>query len=189
MGTLEKKVHENIKGTRLQRAILQIADSVELLTTAGLSGSVYKMYKLLDRAEQKRKYRSILAARERLVTGKYLKWEGRRMVLTEKGRKILQMWEQRNYWIPTPSKWDGKWRVLIFDIPEKRKTLREKIRNTLRAVGFKWLQDSVWVHPFDCEDLITLLKADFKIGKDVLYLIAEAIENDKELRDHFQVYT
>lgn len=189
MGILEKKVQENIKGTKLQRAILKVAESAELLTTAGLSGSVYKMYRLIDRAEQKRKYRSILAARERLVAGKYLNWEGRHITLTEKGRKILQTWEQRNYRVPTPSKWDGKWRVLIFDVPEERKTLREKIRNTLRAIGFKRLQDSVWVYPFDCEDFITLLKTDFKIGKDVLYLIAEAVENDKELRDHFQVYT
>jgi hypothetical protein len=43
----------------------------------------------------------------------------------------------------------------------------------------------VWVYPYDCEDLITLLKADFKIGKDLLYVITESIENDKWLRQSF----
>lgn len=78
--------------------------------------------------------------------------------------------------------------MLIFDIPEKQRELRDKVRNTLQAIGFKCLQDSVWVYPHDCENFIALLKADFKIGRDLLYVIAEAIENDRALRDYFGVY-
>src|SRR3989339_239988 len=92
---------------------------------------------------------------------------------------------QREYKLPHPKCWDKKWRVLIFDIPEKRKYLREKIRNTLGAIGFSQLQKSVWVYPYDCEDLIALLKADFKVGKDVLYVIADKIEYDAPLRAKF----
>ena len=58
---------------------------------------------------------------------------------------------------------------------------------TLRDIGFIRLQNSVWVYPYDCEDLITLLKADFRVGKDVLYLVVEAMENDKEIRKHFRL--
>jgi len=47
------------------------------------------------------------------------------------------------------------------------------------------LQNSVWVYPYDCEDLITLLKADFEIGKEVLYVIADKIENEKVLLKDF----
>ena len=54
-------------------------------------------------------------------------------------------------------------------------------------IGFVRLQDSVWVYPYDCEDLITLLKADFRVGKDVLYLIVDSIENDKYLRAEFNL--
>ena len=77
--------------------------------------------------------------------------------------------------------------MLIFDIPEKRKSLREKVRTTLVSLGFKRLQDSVWVYPDDCEDLITLLKADFRVGKDLLYLIVDTIENDRVLREYFGI--
>jgi DNA-binding transcriptional regulator PaaX len=76
---------------------------------------------------------------------------------------------------------------LIFDIPEYRKSTRDRIRETLRIIGFVRLQDSVWAYPYDCEDLITLLKADFKIGKDMLYLVVEAMENDASLRRHFGI--
>lgn len=186
---MEKKSRERLHNSRLQRAVLATAESVENLTTGMLAGSVYKMYKLIDRHEQKRKYRSILSARERLITHGLLRRNGVFVELTAKGKEKLREWEKRDYQLPRPEKWDGKWRVLIFDIPEKRKELREKVRNTLRAIGFKWLQDSVWVYPFDCEDFIALLKADFCIGKDLLYIIADAIENDRKLRDYFEVYT
>ena len=52
-------------------------------------------------------------------------------------------------------------------------------------IGFLRLKDSVWVYPYDCEDLVTLMKADFKIGKDILYIIAETIENDSWLKKEF----
>ena len=82
-------------------------------------------------------------------------------------------------------KWDGKWRVLIFDIPEKRKSVRNKIRQSLRTIGFMRLQNSVWIYPYDCEDFIILLKADFKIGKDVLYMIVEELEYDTPVKLYF----
>ena len=47
------------------------------------------------------------------------------------------------------------------------------------------LQDSVWVYPYDCEDIIGLLKTDIGVGKDLLYMIADEIENDRHLRENF----
>ncbi|KKU67192.1 MAG: Transcriptional regulator, PaaX family [Parcubacteria group bacterium GW2011_GWA2_47_16] len=188
MGRLERQASERMRNSRLQRAVLAAAESFSNFTTEALAGSVYKMYKLMDHRVQQRKYRSILAARDRLVVHGLLKRECKFLSLTVKGKKKLCEWQHRDYCLPRPKKWDGKWRVLIFDIPEKRRRLRNKVRNTLRAVGFKQLQQSVWIYPFDCEDFITLLKADFKIGKDLLYLIAEAVEYDRHLRDYFEVY-
>jgi len=88
---------------------------------------------------------------------------------------------------PRKRRWDKKWRMLIFDIREERKNIREKVRRTLISLGFYRLQDSVWVYPYDCEDLVVLLKADFKIGKDLLYIISDEIENDEFLRKAFHL--
>lgn len=186
---MEQPVHSRAKRTELQRAVLLIAQSVSDLTSEMLCGSVYKMYKLMDYNARRRKYRSILAARERLVKHGLLRRSGKFLELTPEGKKKLREWEHYHYKLPRPRVWDGRWRVLIFDIPEKRKWLRNRLRDTLSAVGFRMLQKSVWVYPFDCEDFITLLKADFKIGKDILYLIVEGLENDSYLRDYFGVYT
>ena len=84
-------------------------------------------------------------------------------------------------------KWDRRWRVVIFDIPERRKSVRASLRRFMGEYGFVRLQDSVWIYPYDCEDLIALSKANFRVGADVLYMIVERLERDKHLREHFKL--
>ena len=60
--------------------------------------------------------------------------------------------------------WDKKWRLVIFDIPEKKKPAREALREKLKDLGFAKLQDSVWVTPFPCENEIKLIKLVFNLS-------------------------
>src|SRR3989344_3897454 len=72
----------------------------------------------------------------------------------------------------------------------RKKSLKYSINASfisLTQIVFLKLQNSVWLYPYDCEDLISLLKADFKIGKDVLYMIVEKLENDWHLRKTFNL--
>jgi CRISPR-associated endonuclease Cas2 len=84
-----------------------------------------------------------------------------------------------------PKRWDGHWRVVLFDIPERRRGVRNRLRLFMQEYGFVRLQDSVWIYPYDCEDLIALAKANFRIGVDVLYMIVARLERDTYLRKHF----
>ncbi len=117
----------------------------------------------------------------RVVDGK------KRMLLTALGHKEVYRLQHHPSELPRPRKWDKRWRIVIFDIPETRKPLRNKIRSLVRTLGFIRLQDSVWVYPYDCEEVIALLKTDLKVGRNVLYLIADAIEFDKPLRVQFKL--
>lgn len=47
---------------------------------------------------------------------------------------------------------DGKWTMLIFDVPEKHRNLRSLLRSVLSNLGYKILQKSVWVSPYDVSD-------------------------------------
>lgn len=107
--------------------------------------------------------------------------------LTEKGRRFAVLFGETGFCLKQSKKWDSKWHMLIFDIPERKKILRDKLRQTLGVIGFVRLQDSVWVYPYNCEDLITLLKVDFKIGREMLYLIVDKIEGDDVLRRNFEL--
>jgi DNA-binding transcriptional regulator PaaX len=118
-----------------------------------------------------------------LVT--FVEKDGKRYArITEKGERILQMKTEKTA-IMKKKKWDRRWRVVIFDVPERRKNIRDRLRHFMSEYGFVRLQDSVWIYPYDCEDLIALAKANFRIGADVLYMIVERLEHDKHLREHF----
>src|SRR3989344_8037936 len=134
----------------------------------------------------KRQKEVIDTARSRMVERGLLVSREGKVFLTLKGKKILRRWELQHYKLPKPKNWDHKWRLLIFDIPEKRRAQRAQIRQTLETVGFERLQDSVWLYPYPCEQLVALIKADFNIGKDLLYLTVERLENDLPWRRYFE---
>jgi|SRR3989338_3655124 len=184
MGEMEKKSKKRKQRQNLQNIILSSVAAAGLLSVALVAPNVVK---LLDGFVGKNKT-SIHRARRRLVEAGLLAWGGNgRLRVTPRGEAKLRQLEVANYKIKKPKRWDSRWRMLVFDISEKRKTLRDKVRRTLQAIGFFKLQDSVWVYPYDCEDLIVLMKSDFKIGEDLLYVIADTIENDMKLRMFFSL--
>jgi len=138
--------------------------------------------------DKSRKATSVLARKG------YIKFEdvgGRRMVrITSSGRRFLKVEEEKARLLNAamrPKHWDRRWRLVIFDVPEYRKGIRNRLRRHVVSFGFLRLQDSVWIYPYDCEELVALLKADLKIGKDVLYAIVERIENDSWIKKHFNL--
>ena len=108
--------------------------------------------------------------------------------ITEKGRRALEFEAQKAaVRAKRGGRWDKRYRMVIFDIPERKRNIRASLRRTMRESGFLCIQGSVWVYPYDCEDLVALLKADLHIGKDVLYTIVEKIENDAWIKKHFDL--
>ncbi len=107
--------------------------------------------------------------------------------LTPKGKELLLKYRVGDLKIEKPKRWDGKWRLIIFDIKEARRNVRDSLRDEITNLGFLKLQNSVWVIPYDCRELAIMLKSHFKIGRDVLYLVVDHIENDRWLREEFEI--
>ncbi len=51
-------------------------------------------------------------------------------------------------------KWDRKWRLVIWDVPEKRRAARDLLRYKLKQLGFKQWQQSVWASKVNCTKLL-----------------------------------
>lgn len=105
-------------------------------------------------------------------------------VLTEKGKVFLLRHTLRER-THRSQKWDGKWRLVIFDIHEFKRGQRDRLRQSIVRYGFLRLQNSVWVYPYECEEIVTLLKAEGGIGQEMLYIVSEKIENDGWLKQRF----
>src|SRR5439155_10688504 len=69
----------------------------------------------------------------------------RALRLTEAGR--LHALGGRDPEIRWQRRWDGRWRLVLFDLPNAQSTLRNRLRMQLRRLGFGWLQNSVWISP------------------------------------------
>jgi len=108
--------------------------------------------------------------------------------LTEKGKRKVKEIQFENMTVEKPKSWDKKWRIIIFDIPDKyKKRARDALRDKLKQLGFYQLQKSVWVHPFPCEKEIQFLCELFGITPFVNIVIAEKIYDDNKLRKYFKL--
>lgn len=185
MNGIENKVQRNIRKAKVQQVILATIQTGGLIALSMLGPNVLKIIGPdLKNYALRKKSQSIINARRTLLKNGLIKVVNGHYKITNDGVSAL------NYCLinrdtKKPKRWDGKWRTLIFDIPEKKRYIRDKVRNTLEHLGFKRLQDSVWIYPYPCEEVIALMKVDFKVGKDLLYMVVDHIENDKWLIEDF----
>ena len=108
--------------------------------------------------------------------------------LTKEGRKLAGWMQIDALKIKRPKKWDGNWRLVIFDISQMKKSHREALRGKLKQLGFYPLQKSVWIHPFECRDEIELLRDFFGLSeKEMRLIVARDIGKDDWLKKHFKL--
>jgi len=155
---------------------------------AGIARLYAGLKKIPPEQTQIRRIAQALAAAKR---GKLIvlseKPDGKFLVeLSEKGRRRLKEIDYENLQIPIPKTWDGKWRIVIFDIPcTFHKSIRNALTLKLKKLGFFLLQKSVWVHAYPCENEIRFLAAFLNVSRFIHIIVAESLTNDVQLHRHF----
>lgn len=187
MGKLEELSRRKARRGEIQKLILKSVKVAGILSVALVAPQVIGAMVDLGIISTKRQSEIVGSSASKLVKKGLMKFNGKYYELTDDGEKRLRQLEINGYKFSPSRKWDKKWRVIISDIPEKKKKIRDHVRKLFITAGLYRLQDSVWVYPYDCEDIIGLLKTDFGIGKDILYMVVDEIENDKHLREHFNL--
>src|SRR3989338_1306775 len=185
MGKLEYKSRHKSKRKNLQQIILSTIAVAGVLSVALVAPNVLGTLAKLGILQNNRQKEYINSSASKLAKRGLLFYNGKSYQLTSQGESLLRRWQFADFRFKRPKKWDKKWRVIIFDIPEKKKKARDDLTVLFRQTGIRRLQNSVWIYPYDCEDIITLLKIDFRIGKYLLYMIVDELENDKHLREEF----
>jgi len=193
MSKLEIESKKRARKYAIQKGILTALVVGAIIVLAGGSLAQVIVKTLISGDWKKRRKDSINRSLKNLLESGYVTFRNKgaeksRLEITERGRAYLSLIEVGEGLRPKPKKWDKKWRMVIFDIKEERKADRQRLRDFLRRLGFMKLQNSVWVYPYDCEDLITLIKSEFRIGRGILYLIVDTIEYDKPIREYFGLH-
>jgi len=110
-----------------------------------------------------------------------------RVVLTGKGKEIAIEYDTKKIKCKKLKKWDKKWRIVIFDIPEDERAKRDVFRMRLKKLGFFELQKSVWISPINYGREIEYLIKVFNVIKYTKLITADSISNGKNLKKHSSI--
>lgn len=105
--------------------------------------------------------------------------------LTPKGLNHIKKIMAYNITINKPENWDKKWRVIIFDVPEKLRDERDIFRRAIKNAGFIQIQKSVHVYPFECTKEISDLSARLGISENVVIMISEIFQGEQNIIEEF----
>ena len=108
--------------------------------------------------------------------------------ITENGKKLIKNFDYDNIELPSYKKWDKKWRLVIFDIPEKKKKERRAFSVKLKDLGFYPLQESVFIYPYDCRNEIDFVCSFLSVDRYVNYCVVDTLDKKEgDLRKFFNL--
>lgn len=178
-------------GTTQRKILLLLLGGFAL----GLSGSPRRYFRILkmigkewQNIERGKLWRSIQALyRSQLVHTNRNPDGSYTLVLSGEGRRRALTYRLEDMRIPVPPVWDKKWRMVLFDIPQKRGRTRDAFRMHLKQIGFLELQKSAFVCPYPCADEVEFLVEMYGIRRHVRRMTVEAIDTDLHLRQRFSL--
>ncbi|MEH7549597.1 MULTISPECIES: phenylacetic acid degradation operon negative regulatory protein PaaX [Bacillaceae] len=94
--------------------------------------------------------------------------------LTEQGISRIEEAGNRIFKL-NPFEWDGKWRVLMYTIPEEKRHIRDELRQELLWSGFGSFSNACWISPNNLEKEVKLLIEKYDISEYVDFFISEYI--------------
>jgi DNA-binding transcriptional regulator PaaX len=148
--------------------------------------SMYRLLKKLDKRAQQRELRRAI---HYMKTRGLIKYDTRDyehgIELTKAGKEHLVKRNYETMNLAIPKKWDKKWRLVFFDIPEDIKTKRNVLTLKLKSLGFRQLQKSIWIHPFSCRPEIEAVCEVLDIRRFVTLVEITEIDNEALLKERF----
>jgi DNA-binding transcriptional regulator PaaX len=192
LAALESFVEKRVRRNRIEAAILGSIGIIGIASVAMMAPNVLQLLKkICPNMIHTRQSHTIRRAINGLIQKGYIvkKHDKYELSTTGSARLYLLLQKAESAQKTRRKKWDGKWRIVIFDIPEKYRTTRDSLRTQLSQIGFVKIQNSVWVYPYQCDEIVALLKFHLTLGKNAVYIVADAIEGEAILLKHFNIRT
>ncbi|KKS10919.1 MAG: Transcriptional regulator, PaaX family [Parcubacteria group bacterium GW2011_GWB1_41_5] len=184
-GTTEAKI------ATVALCVLAVASIPVLVMGAAVMGNAVQVFKMFE-GSKKYSHKQISSVMDSMKRQRLIEYvsdkHGQTIVkITKKGETKLRAFDIELMKIKKPHKWDGKWRLVMFDIPMRFTKGREALRFHLKKLNFFQFQKSAWIYPFPCEDEIIFIADFFGVGKYVEVLTVENILRDDKVRKHFKL--
>jgi len=113
--------------------------------------------------------------------------DGAVVTISDKGKQEILKYDIDDMAIALPDHWDGKWRMVFFDIDTGHNEERRVFRQRLKQLGFFAMQKSVYVYPYPCRKEIQFLREVYEVPHSVKLAVVEKMENDDDLKRIFHL--
>lgn len=161
----------------------------------GLSGSPRRYFRILKRVRKEWSAinrEALHQAIRKLYASKLIDARDNRdgsttVVLTDAGKQKVLRYKIDEMRIKRPEKWDKRWRIILFDVPERMRKIRDALRHHLRQLGCYEFQKSVFVHPFECRNEIDFIIEFYHARPFVRFIVADEIDNALHLKNKFRL--
>ncbi len=110
-----------------------------------------------------------------------------KLILSDAGKTKVLVYNIDKIKIKQPKKWDGLWRVVIFDIPEHLKKGRDILAARLKRLGFQPIQKSVFVYPYECKNEVDFITEIYNLRPYVRFLVVKETDVDLDLKNRFGI--
>ncbi|MEK7537090.1 MAG: hypothetical protein AAB584_01455 [Patescibacteria group bacterium] len=107
--------------------------------------------------------------------------------LSKNGKKKILGYDLEKLKIRPMKKWDGKWRFVMFDIPNKFKGRANALREKLKGLGLYQFQKSVWIHPYPLENEVEFILKLFEVKPFVKLGEITEIDGETKLKKKYNL--
>src|SRR3989344_6267344 len=163
---------------------------VGLLAVAVTMPNAVQLFKYFGRRtsnEQWRIRRSVFGLEKRGLIDKRVVHGREYYVLTSTGKVRAMRYKLKTMAIKPQKKWDGLWRIVMFDIPEDKKSARRAVGYAIQKLGCVQYQKSVFITPYPCTKEIDFAGECFEVRKYIRIITAKDIENVNDIKKQFNI--
>ena len=115
----------------------------------------------------------------------YLEGQESFVELTPKGFENINLSKFKGISIQRNQNWDGRFRIIVWDIPSDKKYLGDALRRKLIKIGFRQIQKSIFAFPFECKKEIDQICYFYGVRRYLKYMIADILEGEDEIISFF----
>jgi len=148
---------------------------------------IFKLFKTSNAKERGRIRQSVRGLEKQGLLQRKIKNGKEELVVTKKGERKIAEYLAEDLEIQKPKRWDKKWRIVMFDIPETKVRTRKEVSFKLKDMGMKAIQNSVFISPYPCKKEIDFIANHYFVKKYFIYFETNNIESYQDLLKIFKL--
>ena len=186
-GLPQKRFELNEKQIKLLKTsahvVLSLVALAGIVAVAAVAPSIFQVIGKLHRyksSNREQRQKQISKSFYYLKRKGYIEWnrvgQDLMLKLTNKGKSRLTDLNFQTMLVRHPKKWDGKWWVVLADVPKESRVKEDSLRMKFKQMDFCPFQRSVWIYPYNPRTEVDMIAKFYEIERFVTTMRVDKLE-------------